>query len=338
LDTRNIADEASEVTNTKTDPCAYCRGTQTDLAFSTVTQDGDRFDARSCKECLSVYLNPHPSSAQLDKAYAVEYYGSAERKFVGPVDGVLNLFRDARARRVSKLFKTPAKALDIGCGHGQFAESLLKRNFEVHGAERSEDSARRARSIPNLHVHVGELDASSFEDGSFDLVTLWHVYEHLSEPKKTLDFCRHVIRPGGYLVLSLPNIASWQARLFRGQWLHLDPPRHLFLIPPDALTKDVEALGFQLKSISYLSFEQNIFGYQQSLLNCLFPHRDVLFDALKGQKQKVKALSSSLSLLLQATITALTFPFFFSLCLLEAMFRAGGTMELVFEREAQSTN
>ncbi|MDF1663185.1 MAG: class I SAM-dependent methyltransferase [Planctomycetota bacterium] len=316
-------------------PCLFCQSEQSTEAFPTKTQDGDTYTTRTCSSCQCVYLNPYPSNEQLNKAYASEYYGEGKKKFVGPIDSVLQFFREARARRVSKRISPGAKTLDIGCGHGQFAESMARRGFDAHGSERSEESAKPAQAIDGVTVHVGALNAEGLGPESFDLVTLFHVFEHLDKPRQTLELSRDILKPGGYLVLSLPNIASWQARLFKGQWLHLDPPRHLFLIPPKALIHEAESFGLKWQETSYLSFEQNVFGYLQSLLN-LFFHRDVFFDALKGQRQKITAYSSWPSIIFQALLLSILAPFFVLLTCVEALFQAGGTMELVFQRPLSS--
>lgn len=312
-------------------PCLFCQSEQTSEGFATETQDGDAYTTRTCSSCHCVYLNPYPSHEQLNKAYASEYYGEGKKKFVGPIDTVLQFFREARARRVSKRLSPGAKTLDIGCGHGQFAESMARRGFDAHGSERSEESAKPAQAITGVTVHVGALEASSLGAETFDLVTLFHVFEHLDNPREILELSRDILKPGGYLVLSLPNIASWQARLFKGHWLHLDPPRHLFLIPPKALIHEAEQFGLKWQESSYLSFEQNVFGFLQSLLN-LFFHRDVFFDALKGQRKKISQYSSWPSILFQALLLALLTPFFVFLTCVEALFQAGGTMELIFQR------
>lgn len=312
-------------------PCLFCQSEQTKQLFPTTTQDGDSYTARSCSSCQTVYLDPYPTEEQLNKAYASEYYGEGKKKFIGPIDSVLQFFREARARRVSKLIAPGSKTLDIGCGHGQFAESMARRGFEAHGSERSEDSAKPAQAIDGVTVHVGALEADSLGLQSFELVTLFHVFEHLDNPREILKLSHDILKPGGYLVLSLPNIASWQARLFKGQWLHLDPPRHLFLIPPKALIHEAKQFGLVWRQTSYLSFEQNVFGFLQSFLNLLF-HRDVFFDALKGQRKKIKAYSSWPSILFQAFLLSLLTPMCVLLTCVEAIFQAGGTMELVFQR------
>jgi len=139
------------------------------------------------------------------------------------------------------------------------------------------------------------------------------------------------LKPTGYLMMSLPNIDSLQSRLFRGNWLHLDPPKHLFLLGPPDLISEMKRFDFKLIKQKYFSLEQNVFGIQQSILNCLLSRREVLFEALKGNVTYVKEYSR-FSIALQKLFYLSSFPVFAFLAALEAAVKKGGTMELIFRK------
>ena len=75
-----------------------------------------------------------------------------------------------------------------------------------------------------------QISKEDFDEDFFDVVCMWHVFEHLAQPKETLSIIKKILKPDGYLMMSLPNIGSVQSRLSRGKWLHLDPPKHLFFL------------------------------------------------------------------------------------------------------------
>lgn len=138
-----------------------------------------------------------------------------------------------------------ARFLDVGCGNGQFAGVMQKTGWEVYGIEPDEQAAAIASEFLGVPIHAGSLDTAEFADGQFDLVRLSHVLEHLGDPLHTLTQCYQLLRPGGRLIVTTPNIRSLGHRhRFGASWLHLDPPRHFFLFSPESLRKLAEAAGF----------------------------------------------------------------------------------------------
>jgi SAM-dependent methyltransferase len=245
---------------------------------------------------------------------------------------VLDYFRSARARRVSRYIAPPSKILDIGCGNGRFLGYLIKQGFEGYGIELPGKAIQRAGQIAGVHLKAGGLSGGDFSENFFDGICMWHVFEHLPEPKKTLQIIQKILKPGGYLLMSLPNIDSLQSRLFRGEWLHLDPPKHLFFLGTSDLISAMKEFGFELIKQRYFSLEQNPFGIQQSILNCLLSRREVLFEALKGNDTYIKEHSRR-SIRLQKLFYVSSFGVFALLAGLEAVLKKGGTMELVFRKE-----
>ncbi len=227
--------------------------------------------------------------------------------------------------------KVPANIIDIGCGNGRFLKGLIDKNYKAYGIELPSKSAQRAARIPGLNLKIGNLSEDDFEDNFFDVVTMWHVLEHLSQPRQTLETIQRILKQGGYLVISLPNINSFQSKLFIGRWLHLDTPRHLVFFDASDLTKILQKFGFEIVTINYFSLEQNPFGMQQSILNCIIRKRELLFEVLKGNNSYASEYSD-VSILLQKLFCISTFPFFALLSVIEASLKKGGTMEMIFRK------
>lgn len=313
-------------------PCAYCGTRQSLRLYPTYSISGDNFYINRCLDCRAVFLSPRPTQKQLDQAYDDSYYGEGEAKFSACIEKVLDYFRSARARRISRYISPPAKILDIGCGNGRFLGYLINQGFEGYGIELPGKAAQRAGQIPGLKLKVGRLTTEDFGENFFDAICMWHVFEHLTEPKKTLKVIQNILKPGGYLMMSLPNIDSLQSRLFRGKWLHLDPPKHLFFLGASDLISATKEFGLELIKQRYFSLEQNPFGIQQSILNCLLSRREVLFEALKGNDTYIKGYPRC-SITLQKMFYLSSFPIFAFVAALEAILRRGGTMELIFRKE-----
>lgn len=227
-------------------------------------------------------LWPPPSDAQLAAAYASDYYGASRRKFIWPISSMVGVFQSRRARMAAKWLPKGGRILDIGCGNGGFLLQMKSLGFTVEGTEWSAQSAARVPHETGITVHVGDLLSLDLPRNSFDLITLWHVFEHLRDPRKVMERIDELLSPVGTLILSLPNADSWQAHSFRTHWFHHDPPRHLFAFGRNALTKLLEFSGFDVVAFHSFSMEQNPYGFIQSVLNGWGFPRDRAYTTLKG--------------------------------------------------------
>ena len=275
-------------------------------------------------------LDPRPGPGMIQEAYDEEYYGAGARKFIPAIERVVDAFRDGRALLAARLLRAAgatasARVLDIGCGSGQFLARLGRMGHECHGTELSAETGARAAKVPGLRLHFGELTKETFPSGSFDLISIWHVLEHLPDPDSVLRLCHGWLREGGVLLLAVPNIDSWQARLFGGSWFHLDPPRHLYHFNRPSLTGALVRSGFRVRRTRTLSWEQNVYGILQSTLNALGFPRDEFYEVLKGNRP----ITAKPRLPVEAAILLLLSPAAFLFAALEGLFGSGGTLECV---------
>lgn len=314
--------------------CGFCSSKKSFTLYKTFDIFGNQYSINQCQQCNAIFLAPRPTSQQLNQAYDASYYGEKEEKFASPmVEKILDYFRSGRARRVSRHVPQNGKVLDVGCGNGRFLKYLLQfGQFELYGTEMEGNSAKRASRIQEIKLKTGLLEPNDFPENYFDAVSLFHVFEHLTEPKETLNTIAKIVKPNGIAVFSFPNIASFQAKWFKGKWLHLDPPRHLFFFAPKDFVNLMTSHGFSLISQHHVSMEQNPFGMVQSLLNRLQKKREVLFESLKGNKNYLKDYSK-LNLLFQKIFFVFTMPFFIVTDFFAAIFGRSATIEFVFRKK-----
>lgn len=149
------------------------------------------------------------------------------------------------------LRRPEGRVLDVGCGSGGYLAFLASLGWDCYGVEPGPNSRAYAKDALGLNVHPGPLEACSFEDKFFDLVTMWHVIEHLPNPLETLQEMHRILKPDGLLVLRTPNVDSFEARAFRGNWYALDPPRHLYLFSPKTLKTLLARGGFAVTRTIY---------------------------------------------------------------------------------------
>jgi SAM-dependent methyltransferase len=238
-----------------------------------------------CDRCGTARLDPPPDEPTLAEAYADQYYGRAPTRFRGPFGHLFGRMQRRRVRRVSRLLPRGGTVLDVGCGSGDFLIGMSELGFEAVGTERTVRSARRVTMSTGIRIHAGNLLALDLPAGAFDLVTFWHVLEHLEDPAATLRRVHELLRPGGSVLVAVPILDSWQAQLFRSHWFHHDPPRHLWAFGRRSLDALLRQSGFAPVTCRTLSLVQNPYGVLQSFLNAVGFPRDRAYDLLKCDRR-----------------------------------------------------
>jgi 2-polyprenyl-3-methyl-5-hydroxy-6-metoxy-1,4-benzoquinol methylase len=289
------------------------------------------FRLQRCVACGLVYTVPQLGPEQIAGYYPQSYYGDQNVRFNAVMEALVGWFRSRRAARLRHFRKEAGTVLDIGCGRGHFLERLRACGWTCTGIELSDAAAFHAREVLRLDVHVGAYAAGALPDAAFDAVYLWHVLEHLPAARAALTDARRILRSGGMLVIAVPNLSSWQARLCRYAWFHLDLPRHCAHFTTDRLVRTLQELGFAIVEVNHFSMEQNVYGWIQSLLNCARLKRNLLYELLKRRaaRQLERPLSRfPIQSLLSWIGAAGLLPVAVALMLLEAAFRRGGTIEV----------
>jgi len=312
--------------------CTYCRSELNSFFCNTDDIFDNSYEIRQCLNCKAFFLSPFPSDEMLQKAYAASYYGTTEQKFSFPfVEKAADHFRKRRAMKIVRLLPHNARVLDVGCGNGDFLRYVsLCGDYELYGIERDEIAAKRANIKTNIHIKPDALKENDFQENFFDAVTMFHVFEHLTVPQKTLEIISRILKPSGVLIISIPNIGSIQSRIFKGRWFHMDPPRHLLFFKPEDMIKILKNKSFVLLKSNYFSIEQNPYGWIQSILNISCKKREVLYERMKENKQYASEYGSFL-MFFQKCFFVLSFPIFVVVSFFESVFKKGATVQFVFK-------
>jgi len=134
--------------------------------------------------------------------------------------------------------------LDVGCGDGDFVLAMQDYGWRTQGVDLDPAAVEFARQR-GADVRLGLLSEQHYESDTFDCIVMSHAIEHVADPVGILRECYRILKPGGRLVLATPNIDGQFHGKFRQHWVHLDPPRHLYLFGPRTLSEAVRRAGFQ---------------------------------------------------------------------------------------------
>jgi SAM-dependent methyltransferase len=322
----NVSKETSNNSLSKDDiHCIVCESTADyQKIFKNYKKDGQRFDIYFCPECH----------------VGITSYRDHQSRFIYPVEKFIGLFRNLRHKHIKKIIPK-GRILDIGCARGVFLSMMRESGWETFGTELNEETAFHAKNILGLDVKIGRLADIQFESEFFDVITIWHVLDHLQNPALTLQECNRILKSCGLLVIAVPNSSSLQAKISGRYWFHLDPPFHLFHFNEKNLSQLLQKFEFGIIKVNHFSWEFNPFGYLQSFLNMCGIQDNLLYDILK--KRSLRSFSSLnsgsfrfycnlfITLLLVPLFTLLSFLFSF----IESLLGLGGSIEVYAIKEGK---
>ena len=228
--------------------CPYCGEASaiTQLIPHQSHHTSDPYRMVGCMTCGFRYTRPLPTFEELDRLYGSAYYGETTPSFFS-WDRLRLLLHSTVLwqRRRALLNHQAGRLLDVGCGDGDFAATMKRRGWEAYGTEFS-TAARQLGEAKGVKVHQGDVASAQFPNDFFDVVTLWHVLEHVPDPTAELTEIYRILRPGGLLVLETPNIASLTFQLCKKSWFPLGIPGHLQHFTPETLNRFIQRAGFSL--------------------------------------------------------------------------------------------
>ncbi len=239
--------------------CDNCGGRDADILFTGTDRflflPGE-FRLVQCFTCGLIRQNPMPSAAGMSAYYPPDYepYSTSidrEPVFWRRWDRRYGMMK--RRRLVEGMIPS-GRLLDVGCATGNFlAEMQRTGRWEVVGVEPSAHAANYAVKEQGLDVRIGTCREIDFPDASFDVITLWNVLEHLNTPITDLQRLERWLKPGGCLVFSLPNLESYEVRLFGRRWFGWELPRHLYFFPRETLARLTRDLDLTIETSTCLS-------------------------------------------------------------------------------------
>jgi len=267
--------------------CPYCGSRRARPWRSSPDRLLRRFDtvwtALRCRDCGVCYTSPRPASASIGDHYPDKYAPYRPDKKSGRSSDFFALGRlkpndhafmvhelgyqaqrgersisrwRARFPSLAMVSSPPPPAdlgkgrlLEIGCSHGLYLERVRMLGWRVQGVELSRSASEFARGERGLDVHTGPFQADLFPEASFECVVMWQVLEHVAEPLEVLGEVFRLTRPGGVLMIGVPNSGCLLARLAGDYFYPLDLPRHLTHFTVSSIRRFVESAGFRVRRL-----------------------------------------------------------------------------------------
>ncbi len=285
------------------------------------------FQIVECRQCRLIRLYPRPSPLELHDYYPTDYWFAPQGAAVGRLEEIYRRFvlRDHLRFVERALGESEEKGLvlDVGCGGGLFLRMLSERGRThsghrrlVAGLDSSPDAAGLCWQRAGVPAICATLSRAPFAPESCAAITMFHVLEHLYDPASDLRAAHQLLRPGGRLIVQVPNAACWQFLLLSERWNGIDVPRHLIDFRLADLAFLLDRCGFEVLRHKHFSLRDNPAGLATSLA----PGLDPMARRLRHVAET--PLKHLLKDLLYLALVCASAPF----TLLEAACRAGSTV------------
>ncbi|GAA4273251.1 class I SAM-dependent methyltransferase [Aquimarina gracilis] len=202
-----------------------------------------------------LFTSPKPKDQDLGKYYESEDYIShtdAKRSVFEKLYHLVKVYSlKKKVTLISKLNNGPGKLLDIGAGTGDFLVTAKSRNWLVFGTEPN-DQARKLAKEKKMNL---DSETKDYKDATFDVITMWHVLEHVPDLQSQIKELKRLLKPNGHLIIAVPNYKSYDAQFYKSFWAAYDVPRHLWHFSKKSIQKLFANEKFNLESVLPMKFD-----------------------------------------------------------------------------------
>jgi 2-polyprenyl-3-methyl-5-hydroxy-6-metoxy-1,4-benzoquinol methylase len=257
------------------------------------TVSKENFKIVECENCNFKFTNPRPNEDEIGEYYKSETYISHTNTNKGIIAKLYQLVRKQTLKSklsiLNKLDVSKKSVLDIGCGTGMFLEVCKNNGWSIDGIEPDDDARNLAERHLNKKIEKNILE--SFNSNTFDIITMWHVLEHVHRLNETIEWIQNCLNFGGYLIIAVPNYKSKDAQEFKENWAAYDLPRHLYHFSQDSIYQLMTKNNFELVESLPMYYD----SFYVSMLSTKYKYGKVNYieSVLKGIKSNIWAKQNS---------------------------------------------
>jgi 2-polyprenyl-3-methyl-5-hydroxy-6-metoxy-1,4-benzoquinol methylase len=240
--------------------CPICNGRELQpfLSCTDFVATGERFQLQKCRACTFLFTNPRPESEAIGRYYQSDRYVSHSGKKSGFIYKLYDIVRDysiGKKLRLIKRYHAGGKLMDLGCGLGYFLDGVYKDgSFSATGVDISTEAINYVRTSFGHDVLPEEL-LDTLRSGEFDVITQWHVLEHVHLVNERMQQLKRLMKKDGTLFIAVPNCGSLDARFYKEYWDAYDVPRHLYHFNKTSFFRLMSKHGFKVVDIKPLLFD-----------------------------------------------------------------------------------
>lgn len=223
------------------------------------------FPVTECEHCGMLFTNPRPEPEKIGAYYKSEEYISHSNTRKGLISQIYHRVRRHNFKQKFKLISQESKGsniLDVGCATGGFLSFFKQKGWTVTGVEPDPEARNFAIQQEGLQV-FDEKELDHLPEKSFDVITLWHVLEHVPNPQQRLNQLKNLLKDDGLLVIAIPNPGCFDAQHYGTFWAGYDVPRHLLHFKQPVARKFFEKMQWRISGIYPMKFD----SYYISLLS-----------------------------------------------------------------------
>ena len=221
------------------------------------------FHICECLNCGLLYTMPRPDKDHIGAYYKSEEYYSHQENTKGFIPKLYERVKRVNLKHKYQLATkglTCGKLLDIGCGVGDFLHTAEEHNWECTGVEPSEEAKKIAQKRTKATI-VSSDALEDIQNEYFDVITMWHVLEHVDDLKWQVAQLQRLVKRNGHIVIALPNYKSYDGQHYKELWAAYDVPRHLNHFNRNTLTKIFKSKGLELVKMDKLKWDAYYISY-----------------------------------------------------------------------------